>query len=142
MTDNAMGSIIEYNDDLATAEAPKSLPAADYLGTIISAVIGTSNTSGKTRVDVTFKIPPEEFPADYEDADSFADGKEVHFYPSAEPDKANRFRMRTFCEAIGVKTSTKKLDVNDWIGKQAVLTIEPDEYEGIERERVKKVSAK
>lgn len=136
-----MGSIIEYADDLSEAEAPKALPAGDYLGEIVAAELGTSQTSGKSRVDVTFRIKPEDFPPDYEDADSFADGKQVHFYPSAEPDKANRFRMRKFCEAIGVKLG-KKLDVNDWLGKTALLTIAPDEFEGIERERVTKVSAK
>lgn len=136
-----LGSIIEYADDLSNAEAPKSLPAGDYLAEITSAENGTSNTSGKSRVDVTFRIKPEDFPPDYEDADSFADGKSVHFYPSSEPDKSSRFRMKNFCEAIGAKLG-KKLDINDWIGKTAIISIQPDEYEGIERERLMKVSAK
>jgi hypothetical protein len=137
-----MGSIIEYTEDLASAEAPQALPAGDYLAEITGAEIGTSQTSGKSRVDVTFRIKPEDFPADYVDADSFADGKSVHFYPSAEPDKANKFRMRNFVEAIGAKLNVKKLDVNDWIGKTAIISIIPDEYEGVERERIKSVSAK
>lgn len=135
-----MGSIIEYNESLADAEAPKALPAGDYLAEITATELGTSNTSGKARVDVTFRIKPEDFPPDYEDADAFADGKAVHFYPSAEQDKANRFRMKKFCEAIGAKLG-KKMDINDWIGKSAIVTLVPDEFEGIERERVTKVSA-
>lgn len=135
-----MGSIIEYNEDLSEAEAPKSLPTNDYPGEIIAAELGTSQSSGKPRVDVTFRIAPEDFPADYEDAESFPEGKEVHFYVGAATDKASRFRMRKFCEAIGAPLSNR-LDVNEWIGKRGSLSIEPDTFEGIERERIRKVEA-
>lgn len=136
-----MGSILDYSGDIADAEAPKSLPAGDYPAKVISAELGTSQNSGKRRVDVTFRIAPEDFPADYEDADSFADGKDVHFYVGGEQDKSSMFRMRKFCEAIGAPMSNR-LDINEWIGKSAILTIEPDEYEGVERERARKVEAK
>lgn len=136
-----LGSIIDYGEDLANAEAPKALPAGDYPATVIAAEIGTSKTSGKERVDVQLRISPEDFPADYEDADSFPDGKVVHMYVSTENTKAARFRMRKFVEALGGKLG-KKLDVNTWIGLSTILTIDPDEYEGIENERGRKVSAK
>lgn len=136
-----LGSILDYSSDIADAEAPVSLPAGDYPAKIVAAELGTSQSSGKKRVDVTFRIAPEDFPADYEDADSFPDGKDVHAYISAEDVKAARFRMRKFCEAIGAPVSSR-LDINEWIGKSAIITIEPDEFEGIERERFRKVEAK
>lgn len=135
-----MGSIIEYNEDLSEAEAPKSLPTNDYPGEIIGAELGTSQASGKPRVEVTWRIKPEDFPADYEDADAFPEGKEVKTYQGAATDKASRFRMRKFCEAIGAPLSNR-LDVNSWIGKRAALSIEPETFEGIEKERVRKVEA-
>jgi len=136
-----LGSILDYTTDIADAEAPVALPAGDYPAKIVAAEVGTSQSSGKKRVDVTFRIMPEDFPADYEDAESFPDGKDVHAYVSAEDTKAARFRMKKFCEAIGAAMSSR-LDVNDWIGKSAIITIEPDEFEGIERERFKKVEPK
>lgn len=136
-----MSSILEFASDISDAEAPKALPAGDYVAEITGAEVGVSQNSGKPRVKVDFRIKPEDFPADYEDADSFADGKIVSYYVTVADDKATRFRLRRFCEAIGAPTGSK-LDVNEWIGKQAVLTIEPDEYEGVERERAKKVEAK
>lgn len=136
-----LGSIIEYDSDLSEVEAPASLPANDYPATIIGAELGISQNSGKPRVDVTFRIKPEDFPADYEDAESFPEGKDVHFYPGASTDKASKFRMRKFCEAIGAKLSNR-LDLNDWIGKVAILSIEKEEYEGIEKERIRKVEQK
>ena len=136
-----MGSIIEFASDISDAEAPKALPAGDYVAEITGAELGTSQSSGKPRVKVDFRIKPEDFPADYEDADSFADGKIVSHYVGVADDKAARFRLRKFCEAIGAPMGSK-LDINEWIGKQAILTIEPDEYEGVERERSRKVEAK
>ena len=138
MSDNA--SILEFQDDIADAEAPKSLPANDYPGEIIGAEIGTSQSSGKRNVKVTWLIKPEDFPADYEDADQFADGKQIVQYVGAEPDKSSMFRLRRFIEAIGAKTG-KKLDVNDWVGCTAELTVVPDEWEGVERERITAVKA-
>lgn len=136
-----LGTILDYSSDIADAEAPKALPAGDYPAEITAAEVGTSQSSGKPRVDVTFKIDFNSFPADYEDAESFADGKLVHFYVGAADDKASKFRMRKFLESIGAPASTR-IDVNDWVGRKATVTIEPDEYEGIERERIRKVEAR
>lgn len=135
-----LGSILEYSEDVSDAEAPKALPAGAYTASVTGAELGISQNSGKPRVAVSFMIDPEDFPADYEDADSFADGKTIMHYVSAADDKASRFRMRKFIEAIGAKGGTK-VDVNDWVGKKAEITIEPDEFEGIERERIRKVEA-
>lgn len=141
MSEHELGSILDFSTDIADAEAPVALPAGDYPAKIVAAEVGTSNSSGKKRVDVTFRITPEDFPADYEDAESFADGKDVHAYVSVEDNKASRFRLKKFLQSIGAPM-TSRLDVNDWIGKSAVITIEADEYEGVERERFRKVEAK
>lgn len=135
-----LGSILDYSDDIADAEAPRSLPAGDYPATITGAAVGTSQASGKPRVDVSFTIAPDDFPADYEDADAFADGKIVHAYIGAADDKAARFRMRKFVEAIGAPAGSK-IDVNDWVGRKAVITIKPEDFEGVERERYVKVES-
>lgn len=135
-----MGSIIEFSQNLKDAEAPEALPPGDYPGEIVAAEYGLSQSSGKPRVDVTFRIKPEDFPADYKDVDSFADGKQLHFYLGASDDKATRFRFRKFLEAIGAKLSAK-VDVNDWIGKSAMLTLTNEEFEGVDRERVQRVSS-
>lgn len=136
-----LGSILDFSQDISEAEAPKPLPAGDYPAKIVSAEVGTSQASGKKRVDVTFRIAPEDFPADYEDAESFADGKDVHAYIGAEDNQPARYRMRRFCEAIGAPMSNR-LDTNEWIGKSAIITIETETFEGIARERFKKVEAK
>lgn len=136
-----LGSILDYSADIADAEAPKSLPAGDYPAKITGAEVGTSQSSGKPQVIVSWLIDPDDFPADYEDADAFADGKTLKTYQGASDDKASRFRMRKFLESIGAPAGSK-IDVNDWVGRAAVVTIKPEEFEGIERERITKVEAK
>jgi len=136
-----LGSILDFSTDISDAEAPKALPAGDYPAKIVAAEVGTSQASGKRRADVTFRIMPEDFPADYEDAEAFADGKDVHAYISVEDNAAVRFRLRRFCEAIGAPMSSR-MDINDWIGKSAIITIETDTFEGIDRERFRKVEPK
>ncbi len=135
-----MGNILEFASDITEAEAPKALPANDYPATIMQAEVGISQSSGKQRVAVTFRIEPEDFPADYEDADEYPDGKEVMHYVSVAQDKGAMFRLKQFCQKIGAPTGNK-IDVNEWIGKRATLAVEPDEFEGVERERVRKVEA-
>lgn len=137
-----LGSIIEYSVNMEEAEAPVALPPGDYPAKVVAAENGVSQSSGKSRVDVTLRIAPEDYPADYEDAASFPDGKDVHIYPSSENNKAAQFRMRKFMEALGAKIKGNKIDPNDWIGRETIVTIERDTFEGVDRERVVKVSAK
>lgn len=136
-----LGSIISYSADISEAEAPPALPANSYPAKIVEVSHGISQSSGKRRVDVTWRIQPEDYPADYEGADSFPDGKDVHQYVSTEDTPNQRFRMRKFCEAIGAPMGTN-LDHNEWIGKSAIITIENEEFEGVPRERFRRVEAK
>lgn len=140
MSDEMLGSILTFGEDISDAEAPKALPANDYPGEITEVGVAPSKSSGKPRAAVTFRIAPEDFPADYEDSDAFADGKFVTTYIPCGDDKASRWRVRRFCEAIGAPLGAT-VDTNSWIGKKAMLSVEPDEFEGIERERVRKVEA-
>lgn len=135
-----VGSILEFQSDVTEVEAPKALPASDYPAEITAAEVEFSRTSNRRQVKVTFRIKPEDFPADYEDAESFADGKDINHWVPAESDRASMFRLRRFIEAIGAPGGTS-LDVNEWIGKTASVSIEPNEFEGIERERIRKVEA-
>ncbi len=130
-------SIIEYDEDLGNAEAPVPLPVGDYPAEIRQAEIKTS-ASGNQYVNVTFHIAPEAYPADYTEGSE--DGQILSF-GRLSPDVTQRARygMRKFCEAIGA-TLGKKLDLNDWIGLNAIVTVAHDTYEGETRAQIKKVN--
>lgn len=130
-----LGSLIEFEHDIADAEAPKALPAGDYPATVVGAETMVSKNSGKPMVKVDFRVQPEDFPADYEDAESFADGKTVSQYISIGQDKPSMFRMRRFVETLGAPMG-KSINVNDWVGRRAIVTLGVEEFEGVERERL------
>lgn len=136
-----LGSIIDFSEDISEAEAPPALPVGDYPAKIVQAESVISVSSGKRNVKTTWRVMPEDFPADYEGAGEFGEGKDIVQYVGAADEGNARFRMRKFCEAIGAPMSTR-LDVNDWIGKSAILTIEHEEFEGVNKERIRKVEAK
>jgi hypothetical protein len=47
--------------------------------------------------------------------------------------------MKKFTEAIGAKQG-KALDLNDWIGLSAIVTVVNEPYEGVQQANIKKVN--
>lgn len=131
-------SIIEYASSLDEAEAPVPLPAGDYPAEIRGVERKTSG-KGNEYINVTFFISPENYPADYTDGSE--DGA-ILSYGRLSPDDTVRARygMKRFAEAIGAKTSTKQVDLNEWIGCTAIVTVVNDTYEGMPTAQIKKVN--
>lgn len=137
--DEELGSLIDFGEDLKDVEAPKALSDNDYPGEIIKAIRRTS-ASGKDMAEVTFTVKPEDFPADFEDAESYPDGKQMRHYVMLGRDNATRYRTGQFVQAIGAPTKSP-IDLNDWVGKSGLLTLVGEEFEGVPQERIKKVRA-
>lgn len=133
-------TIVEYSEDIGDAEAPEPLPVGEYPATIRAAEVKLSANSGNKYAAVTFYVAPEEYPADYP-AELAPDGKAIVFRRLVmEDDPRYRHLVRRFCENIGATTS-KKIDVSEWIGMEARVSIEHDTYEGVTREQIARVSA-
>lgn len=138
MTDETM-SIVEFSEDISEAEAPEPLPVGEYPATIMAAEVKVSQRGTKYAA-TTFMVSPDEYPADYP-ADLAPDGKTIiHRRCSLEDNPQARFMLRQFIEAIGA-TASKKIDVNEWVGLEANIEIEHDEFEGVTREQIKRVNA-
>lgn len=141
-----VNSIIEYDEDLANAEAPVPIPESDYAAVIRGAVKKRAKpkegeSEGKEYVDVTFFIDPDQYPADYTEGDP--DGFLCNYGMGrlrTDGSQKSRWGMKKFCENIGVELG-KTLDLNDWLGKAAVVTIKHEEYEGVPQARVTRVGA-
>lgn len=132
-------SIVEFSEDISDAEAPEPLPAGEYPATIRGAEVKISQRGTKYAA-VTFIVAPEEFPADYP-IENAPDGKVIVYRRcSMEDNPQARYMLRNFCEAIGA-TPSKRIDVNEWTGLSAVIQIENEEYEGVSREQIARVTA-
>lgn len=138
MADN-LPSVIEFDEDISQAEAPIPLPVGDYPAEIRGATRKTSQTSGKEYAATQFFISPDSYPADFTEGEP--DGSILTFNRvSLENTPASRYRLRKFLEAIGAPAGSK-IDLNDWVGRTATVTIAHDEYEGVNRAVISKVSA-
>jgi hypothetical protein len=131
-------SILEFSEDIASAEAPVPLPVGDYPAEIRAAERKTSG-KGNDYGSVQFFIAPEAYPADYTEGEP--DGMVLTYNRVSLADTpAGRHRMRKFVEAIGAPGGTK-IDMNDWIGRTATVSVVHDTYEGETRAAIAKVVA-
>jgi hypothetical protein len=130
-------SVIEFSEDVSTQEAPQPLPPGDYPATIKHAEVKTSQRETKYAA-VTFHISPDAYPADFTEGDP--DGETIIFRRVPMEDTArSRFMLKRFCESIGA-TPSKRIDVNEWVGLEATVTVQHEEYEGMPRATITRVS--
>jgi hypothetical protein len=87
---------------------------------------------------VQFYISEDAYPADYTEGEP--DGMLLTFNRvSLMNTPSGRHRLRKFLEAIGAPAGTK-IDLNDWVGRTATVTIAHDTYEGEVRAQIAKVT--
>lgn len=137
MSENS--SIIEFAEDISAAEAPPPLPISEYSAEIRAAEAKTS-AKGNKYGSVTFFIPPEQYPADFTDGDPDGITLIYNRAPAENKGPAGPYRMRKWCESIGAPMG-KTVDMNDWIGCTATISVDHEEYEGEKRAVIKRVVA-
>lgn len=132
-------SIVTFSEDVSNAERPEPLPPGRYTAEIRGAEMKLSKNNTRYAA-VTFFIPPEEYPANY-DADEAPDGTTLIYRRlSLEDTKRSRYSIRLFCEAIGAPTA-RDIDLNDWLSRTATLEITRGEYEGMPTAEIVRVLA-
>lgn len=134
-----LGTIVEFDDDISDATEPKPIPVGDYIGTITKAgIVQAKSDPTKSYVAVAFFIPPEQYPADF--LDGSPEGMTL-IYRRLQNDSAPRtkWQWKQFCQAIGAPTS-RKMDVAEWVGRSARITVSHEDYEGSPRAQINKVS--
>jgi len=139
MSDTALPSVIEFDEDIAEAEAPVPLPVGDYPAEVRGAVQKHANQTGNPYASVSFFISADAYPADYTEGEP--DGMLLTFNRvSLQNTPSGRHRLRKFLEAIGAPAGSK-IDLNDWVGRTATVTISHDTWEGENRAQIAKVTA-
>lgn len=128
-----LGSVYEYTTSLADAEAPVPLPVGEYRATVQGVAPQVSKSSGKPMAVFTYRITPDQYPADYTEGNP--DGEQMNFYLPLSDDARNRFRLRKFCEMHGV-TPGRTLNLPDFIGQEVLVNVTHEEYQGETRARV------
>lgn len=135
---NDVPSIIEYSKSLADQEQPQPLPAREYRMSVRGAAGHRSKQSGKDNVKLTFFVSPDQYPVDYIDGNP--DGTTLDLYRSTEDTPMARWMMRQTLEALGMPLS-KRLEVNEFIGRECIGTVEHEQFEGRMNARIKAIRA-
>lgn len=134
MANNDMPSIIEFSEDIATAEAPEPLPSGDYAATIKHAEIRMSERSGNKYLSLQCHIPADQYPADYVDGNP--DGTTLAYNRLVMEDTpAARYRLKKAMEALGLQP-TRSVDVTSFIGLGCIVTTKIEKYEGEARANI------
>lgn len=136
-----ISSIIEYDEDLADAEAPVPLPKGDYTAEIRGAVKKFAKSGDKEYANITFFIDPSQYPADYVEGDP--DGTILSYGMgrlSTAGDRKSRWNMKKFSESIGAELG-RSLDLNTFLGKAAIVTVINEDYEGQTQAKISRVGA-
>ena len=133
-----MSSIVEFSLDLNKQDAPEPLPSGRYTGVIRNAEVKDSQR-GTLYGAVSFHIGADQYPVDYKDGGD--DGLTlVYRRVGLEDNPQARYGAKRFIEAIGAPLG-KKIDVTEWVGMEAALEVEHDEYEGVVRAVISRVHA-
>lgn len=129
-----LGSVFEFAADISTQEAPPPLPPRTYVGEVSGATAKQSNR-GNTYIDVEFTIMPDQFPLDF--GETQKEPVKLHYrrLVVAPDTDRNRFQIRKFTEALRV-AATRRLDINDFVGKVANLKVKSTKYMGEERAEI------
>jgi len=135
MSDQEM--LVNYSDDIATAEKPDPLPIGQYNFEIRGVEMAVSGKGMPYAVPKYF-ITPDQYPADHVDGDP--DGTTLRGFVSLEDNKGARARMRKFCEAIEAPMGVT-MDLNEWIGLGGTVDVIHKEYEGEQQANAGKISA-
>lgn len=136
MTDE-QGSIIEFSNDLTSAEAPVPLPVRTYSATIRKAEAKVSE-KGNRYAAVHLYISPDDYPADYP-TENAPEGTTMIFRRVGLDDNApTRYRLRKFLETIGAPTAAR-INLSDWVGLSCNVAVKHEEFEGEVRATVEKI---
>lgn len=136
MSDNP--TMLSFSEDIASAEAPKPLPAGEYPFTITGADVKDS-AKGTKYIAVQLHISPDAFPADF-DSEPYPDGLKLSYMRlSAEDNALARYSLRQFIEAIGAPAG-KTIDIGEWIGLAGIARVKTTVYEGRDRNEVDKIT--
>lgn len=139
MSDTELPSIVEFSSDLSKAEAPEPLPVGEYEANITSTEIKTSQAKGTRYCEIRWNVSPDQYPADY--GDGSPEGTNlIYRRVSLEDNPQARWFTKQFIDAIGAPLG-KKVDVNEWVGMDAVVEVDHETYEGVTRAIVKRVRA-
>ena len=132
-------SLMKFSQDITNAEAPPPIPARSYRAEVIGASIRPAQSSGLPYVNLQFRIPAEDYPADYTEGDP--DGTILYYNRLQVADTPRgRYLARVLMQKLGGPLG-HEIDCNALIGLWANIEVTHQEYEGEQRANIARILA-
>lgn len=135
-------SVIEYSEDISTAERPDPLPAGEYVAKIADAGVARGKESGKLYLFANFHIDRDAMPVDFVEraGPQLEHLTLVHRIMGAADTPQGRWNAKNFCSAVGAPMSNRIDPKSDWVGLEAKVVVEHGkDLEGFPRPEIKRV---
>ena len=126
-------SVLSFSTSIADAKPPVPLPAQQYRATVHAVEVKPSKSSGDPVIHMTYRISPDQFPADYTDGNP--DGEVITTYIVATDTPKHRWRLKQLCEWHGV-APTRDLDVMAFMGTEVLVQVTHETYQGQDQARI------
>lgn len=139
-----MSSIIDLDVNIEEMEEFEPLPEGQYLAHIRTVEIATSEKIPEGFIKVVFQIDTDQYPADYDVANA-PEGSVLTYSRVRLPNSGNRRSVNgfnSFLSTIGVKAKGNTFDMEKWVGKEVLLLVKRDVYQGQPTNQVVAISPK
>jgi hypothetical protein len=128
-------SVFEVDCDLNDAKPPVPLPVGEYRATVRSCEQQISKSSNKPMAVFTYYISPDQFPPDFTDGNP--EGELLTTYVSLDLTNArNRYRWKQLHQMHGVRIVPHRIDLTQFLGRDVIVNVTHEEYQGEPRPRV------
>lgn len=128
-----MSSVLSLN--LKDRQEIKALPKDEYELQVMNAEALDLDQGKKARINVRCEVVGEP---------TADDVYHTLFYPNEEDSEKQRNRklnsIADFMEALGLDPDVSEIDLEDWTGQKFTAILDVEEYDGQERNRIKKVT--
>jgi hypothetical protein len=128
MADTNAPTLFQYEQDISTQEAPKPLPVGTYRAVIRNVAAAPGKKDPSTfNAEVTFYISADQYPVDFTEGDP--EGTTLRHYVSLANKPQSRYALKQFLQAVQAPMG-REIDITTWLGLEAMVKVEHDEYEG------------
>lgn len=121
--DDPLGSVLEFSEDIASAERPDPLPASQYAFTVVGATRHTSGSSGNETLKIDVEIGADAMPADFVEKYQVEKLSFSKYANVLKDTPQCRYNLRMLCQQLRLAMPSKSFDFSSLIGQTGKIEI-------------------
>lgn len=135
--DDQLPSVVEFETDIADAEAIPPLPAGTYPADVVESKVVKSKNSDNKFIETTFRIYADSYPVDYKNDKPYID---VKYRKPMLGQQDSAFQLKTLLTSLGLSApKSKTFDPASLVSTPGLLTITHRDFNGRAYEEITKI---